>query len=60
MLIPRSDGPVFNRSTRTVWVVGSSEQRFRLNLGSMFDSKVVHVLDDAIALEHFERSGMDW
>lgn len=50
----------FNRSTGTVWVVGSFEQRFRLNLGSVFDSKVVHVLDDAIALEHFERSGMDW
>jgi hypothetical protein len=60
MSVSRSDGPVFNRLTRTVWLVGSLEQRFRLNLGSMFDSKVVHVLDDAIALEHFERSGMDW
>jgi hypothetical protein len=60
MLISRSDGPVFSRSTGTVSVVGSFEQRFRLHLGSVFDSKVVHVLDDAIALEHFERSGMDW
>ena len=59
MLISRSDGPLFNRSTRIVWVFGSFEQRFRLNLGSVFGSKVVHELDCAIALEHFERSGMD-
>jgi len=32
----------------------SFEQRFRLNLGSVFDSKVVHKFDDAVPLEHLK------